>query len=277
MTQDVMEMPPQLDEDELPDAGPVPGALGPHLGECALLLDIDGTLLDFAPTPREVWVPPGLARTMNRLLERTSGALALVSGRSLNDIDLIFAPVEFPAVGGHGAEMRLSGEGEAVAAHAPPLDKDLKKRLAAIAQLSPGILLEDKGYSLALHYRLAPHAEKAIYAAVSLIRADLPNAPIEVLPGKCVCEIKHSGFNKASGVRELMTHEPFKGRRPVFIGDDVTDETVFAIMPDLGGQAFSVGRRAHGVAGHFDEPRDVREWLAHLLDDEKLLTERQPR
>ena len=192
------------------------------------------------------------------LLTRTSGALALVSGRSLNDIDLIFAPEQFPAVGGHGAEMRISIDSEAVATHAPPMDKELKRRLAAIAKLSPGILLEDKGYSLALHYRLAPHAEKAIYEAVSLIRADLPNAPIEVLPGKCVCEIKHSGFNKASGVLELMTHEPFKGRRPIFIGDDVTDESVFAIMPDLGGLAFSVGRRAQGVAGHFDEPSDVR-------------------
>src|SRR6201990_2930317 len=269
MTQDVMDMPPQVQEDdEVPDSVPVPGALIPHLGECALLLDIDGALLDFAPTPREVWVPPGLAKTLNRLLERTSGALALVSGRSLNDIDLIFAPEEFPAVGGHGAEMRLSTDSEAVASHAPPMDKELKKRLAAIAALSPGILLEDKGYSLALHYRLAPHAEKAIYEAVSLIRADLPNAPIEVLPGKCVCEIKHSGFNKASGVLELMTHEPFKGRRPIFIGDDVTDDSGFAIMPDLGGIAFSVGRRAQGVAGHFDEPRDVREWLAHLVDDE---------
>ena len=164
--------------------------------------------------------------------------------------------------------MRLSADGEAVATHAPPMDKELKRRLAAIAKLSPGILLEDKGYSLALHYRLAPHAEKAIYEAVSLIRADLPNAPIEVLPGKCVCEIKHSGFTKATGVRELMTHEPFKGRRPIFIGDDVTDETVFAIMPDFDGLAFSVGRRAKGVAGHFDEPRDVRELLARLLDDE---------
>jgi trehalose 6-phosphate phosphatase len=148
------------------------------------------------------------------------------------------------------------------------MDKELKRRLAAIAKLSPGILLEDKGYSLALHYRLAPHAEKAIYEAVSLIRADLPNAPIEVLPGKCVCEIKHSGCTKASGVRELMTHAPFKGRRPLFIGDDVTDESVFAIMPDLNGLAFSVGRRSKGVAGHFDDPSDVREFLARLLDDE---------
>jgi trehalose 6-phosphate phosphatase len=246
----------------------VASELAQRLGECAILLDIDGTLLDLAPTPREVWVPPGLAETLGRLQEKTSGALALVSGRSLNDIDLIFAPQQFPAVGGHGAEMRISIDREAVATHAPPMDKELKRRLAAIAKLSPGILLEDKGYSLALHYRLAPHAEKAIYAAVSLIRADLPNAPIEVLPGKCVCEIKLSGFDKATGVRELMIHQPFRGRRPIFIGDDVTDESVFAIMPDLGGLAFSVGRRAQGVAGHFDEPGDVREWLARLSDGE---------
>jgi trehalose 6-phosphate phosphatase len=257
------------EDDATPETVPVPRSLVPHLSETAVLLDIDGTLLDFAATPREVWVPPGLAKTLNRLLERTDGALALVSGRSLNDIDLIFAPDTFPAVGGHGAEMRIETDSEAVAAHAPPMDKELKRRLAAIAKLSPGILLEDKGYSLALHYRLAPHAEKAIYEAVSLIRADLPNAPIEVLPGKQVCEIKHSGFTKATGVLELMTHEPFKGRRPFFIGDDVTDESVFAIMPDLDGLAFSVGRRAKGVAGHFDAPSDVREFLAHLLDDEK--------
>jgi len=272
MNQNLADMPLQDDtpSPERPSrtADPAARDLARRLDQSAILLDIDGTLLDLAPTPREVWVPPSLSKTLGRLLIRTSGALALVSGRSLNDIDLIFAPEQFPAVGGHGAEMRISADSEAVATHAPPMDKELKRRLAAIAKLSPGILLEDKGYSLALHYRLAPHAEKAIYAAVSLIRADLPNAPIEVLPGKCVCEIKHSGFNKATGVLELMTHEPFKGRRPIFIGDDVTDEAVFGIMPDLGGLAFSVGRRAKGVADHFDEPRDVREWLAHLLDDE---------
>ena len=244
--------------------------LAKRLESCAILLDIDGTLLDLARTPREVWVPPGLAATLHALHGRTKGALALVSGRSLNDIDLIFAPDRFPGVGGHGAEMRLSTESEAVATHAPPLDPELKRRLAAIARLSPGILLEDKGYSLALHYRLAPHAERAIYEAVSLIRADLPSAAIEVLPGKCVCEIKQAGFDKASGVREVMRHEPFSGRRPIFIGDDVTDESVFAIMPELGGLAFSVGRHAAGVAGHFDEPRDVRNWLKCLTDGKAL-------
>ncbi len=250
--------------EETDEIVPAPVSLVPHLREVAILLDIDGTLLELAPTPREVWVPPGLSETLKTLLRHTAGALALVSGRSLNDIDLIFAPDTYPAVGGHGAEMRLSIDSEADAVQAPPMDKELKRRLAAIAKLSPGILLEDKGYSLALHYRLAPQAEKAIYEAVSLIRAELPDAPIEVLPGKCVCEIKHAGFTKASGVRELMRHAPFKGRKPLFIGDDVTDETVFAIMPDFAGLSFSVGRRSRGVDGHFDAPSDVREFLSRL-------------
>src|SRR6478752_8937784 len=156
MNEDLLEMPLEenmaeediVRDDDAPETVPVPRSLIPHLAETAILLDIDGTLLDLMPTPREVWVPPGLSRTLNGLLERTSGAMALVSGRSLNDIDLIFAPDQFPSVGGHGAEMRLSADNEAVATHAPPLDKELKRRLATIAKLSPGILLEDKGYSL---------------------------------------------------------------------------------------------------------------------------------
>jgi len=252
---------------DMPDQLPVPHALVPHLQETAILLDIDGTLLDLMPTPREVWVPPGLAMTLNGLVAATSGALALVSGRSLNDIDRIFAPDRFPAIGGHGAEMRLNAQGEAAAPLAPPLDKELKRRLAGIARISPGILLEDKGYSLALHYRLAPNAKDAVEAAIALIRADMPDAGVEVLPGKCVFEIKPAGFTKANGVRVLMQHAPFSGRRPLFIGDDVTDESVFEIMPEMDGLAFSVGHRAKGVNGHFDAPRDVRAFLAHLLHD----------
>src|SRR5271156_4487620 len=103
------------------DATVSPRALIPDPSQMA-------TLLDLAPTPREVWVPPDLAITLHQLLERTQGALALVSGRSLNDIDLIFAPEQFPAVGGHGAEMRLSFDAEAVATHAPPMDRELKRR-----------------------------------------------------------------------------------------------------------------------------------------------------
>jgi len=143
MEQDLIEKPmeqdPSPDDDAPLETVPVPRSLIPHLSETAILLDIDGTLLDLAPTPREVWVPPGLAKTLERLHQRTGGALALVSGRSLNDIDLIFAPKQFPGVGGHGAEMRVSIESESVATHAPPMDKELKLRLAAIARLSPGI------------------------------------------------------------------------------------------------------------------------------------------
>src|ERR1700704_2048301 len=144
MDQDLAEMPIKepVKEDVSPDdeaeTVPVPRSLVPHLSQSAILLDIDGTLLDLAPTPREVWVPPGLSRTLNRLLVRTSGAVALVSGRSLNDIDLIFAPDEFPGVGGHGAKMRTSVDSEAVDFQAPPMDRELKRRLAAIAKLSPG-------------------------------------------------------------------------------------------------------------------------------------------
>src|ERR1700760_1242881 len=137
MKQSLAKMPKQdeIQDNQSPETVPVPASLVPHLSETAILLDIDGTLLDFAPTPREVWVPPGLAETLGGLLQRTSGALALVSGRSLNDIDLIFAPQQFPAVGGHGAEMRLLTDSDADAAvtYAPQMDKELKRRLAAIA------------------------------------------------------------------------------------------------------------------------------------------------
>ncbi|MBX9710394.1 MAG: trehalose-phosphatase [Xanthobacteraceae bacterium] len=255
--------------DDMDDTNERPApAFVPLLENCALLLDIDGTLLDLAVTPRDVKVPQDLDKTLSELHARTDGALALVSGRSLEDIDRVFAPMRLPVVGGHGAEMRLSGDSEAVDVHAPPMDRDLKRRFAAIAELSPGILLEDKGYSVALHYRQAPNFERTIYSAVSAIRAELPEAPIEVLPGKLVCEIKHSGFTKASGVTELMKHEPFAGRQPIFIGDDVTDETVFAIMPGMNGISFSVGRHARGVDGYFEAPADVRTWLANLLNDE---------
>lgn len=243
----------------------------PSLQDCALLLDVDGTLLELAPTPSEVWVPPELRTTMRGLLKRTSGALALVSGRSIIDLDKIFAPAQFPAVGGHGAEMRLAPGGLVAPSKIQPIDPDLKRRFARIAELDPAILLEDKGYSLALHFRQAPQMEQAIYDAVSVIRADLPEAPLEVLPGKAVCEIKPAGFNKATGVIELMKLAPFKGRIPVFLGDDVTDETVFAIMPDLQGHAFSVGRLAKGVTGHFEDPKHVRAWLAQLLGREQLI------
>src|SRR5258708_10736436 len=124
MKQDLAEVPLQedmsLEEETSPDGVPVPRSWVPHLSESAILIDIDGTLLELAPTPREVWVPPGLSKTLNRLLMRTAGALALVSGRSLNDIDLIFAPEQFPPLGAPGAEIPLSPDHKSLAPPPPP-------------------------------------------------------------------------------------------------------------------------------------------------------------
>ncbi|MGC2776541.1 MAG: trehalose-phosphatase [Bradyrhizobium sp.] len=235
------------------------------LVDFAILLDIDGTLLDFAATPREVWVPPSLRRTLSALWEGSGGAVALVSGRSLDDLDLIFAPLQLPAIGGPGAEFRPFLGADPQRDRTPALDKILKRKLAAVAELGPGILLEDKGYSLALHYRLAPEKGPAVHAAVMEICAKLPPGTVEILPGKAVVEVKQVGFTKATAVVELMALPPFAGRRPVFVGDDTTDEPVFEVLPAFGGIGFSVGRRVEAADGCFDQPKDVRAWLDGIL------------
>jgi len=236
--------------------------LDPDLRKCALLLDVDGTIVDIAPTPDAVRVPASLKAALARLVAATDGAVALVSGRMLADLDRLFAPLRLAAVGGHGAELRLL-DGAAGRARQPPrLDAELARRLAALAV--GGVVKEDKGSSIALHYRQAPERERPVREAVARICAERWPTPVEILPGKAVVEIKAAGFSKATGVRELMTHAPFAGRRPIFIGDDATDESVFAIMPDLDGIAFSVGRGVAGVAGCFAAPARVRAWLDRI-------------
>lgn len=244
-------------------APPRPPTLRLALGRCALLLDIDGTILDIAASPRQVRVPPGLRETLSRLAVATGGALAMVSGRSIADIDLIFSPLHFAAVGVHGAEMRISGDGEARPRIAP-LPTALKRKLATIADLAPGLLVEDKGYSLALHYRAAPQLGPQVEAAVTAICSEAGDARIEILPGKLMVDVKPAGINKGNAVDELMRHPPFAGRRPIFIGDDVTDIPVFNLIPAFDGLAFSVGGIAADVDGHFDSPEAVRAWLAKL-------------
>lgn len=232
------------------------------LRQYALLLDFDGTLVDIAPTPDSVEVPPSLRRTLARLSERTGGAVALVSGRSVADLDRFFAPMRLPIVGVHGAELRLLNGAAAERRDPAALEPRLRRALGALE--GAGVGVEDKGYSIALHYRLVPERAGLIRAAVDEICAQPWDPPIEVLPGKAVIEIKHAGFSKGSGVRELMTHAPFRGRRPIFIGDDTTDETVFAIMPELDGIAISVGRKVVGVPHHFETPQNVRGWLERI-------------
>jgi trehalose 6-phosphate phosphatase len=247
-------------------------SLPADLGKLALLLDVDGTILDLAPTPREVFVSHALRATLARLWERTGGALAFVSGRPVSELDLIFSPLQLPAIGGHGAELRVVASAAPETPRLPPLDPGVKRQFAAIAEAGPGIVLEDKGYSLALHYRLAPDKEATVRAAAAAICAGLKGAAIELLPGKLVMEIKQTGFTKATAVRELMTYPPFADRRPVFIGDDVTDLGVFDVVPDFAGIGISVGRNVAGVEACFEQPADVRRWLDRISRNDELAT-----
>jgi trehalose 6-phosphate phosphatase len=137
--------------------------------------------------------------------------------------------------------------------------------LAKLTQLGPGILIEDKGYSLALHYRLAPDLGPALQAAVVAVCDQLPVGTVEILPGKAVVEVKPARVSKALAVAELMMHPPFHKRHPIFIGDDVTDEPVFPVISQFGGLGFSVGRVVAGVECHFKSPEDVRAWLDQIV------------
>ena len=233
------------------------------LPSSAVLLDVDGTLLDIAPTPLEVVVPPELIVALERLSKRTDGALAFVSGRSLAELDLFFQPLKLPAIAGHGAELRIADG--SVRRASTFLDPALMAELAAIAEDKPGVLVEDKKWSIALHYRQAPHLGHEIRDEVAAVCARFPSTAIEILPGKSVVEVKQPSFNKGTAVRELMQTAPFAGRRPIFIGDDVTDEAAFDVMPEFNGVGFSVGREVQGIAGMFEAPSDVRRWIAEMV------------
>jgi trehalose 6-phosphate phosphatase len=228
----------------------------------ALLLDVDGTMIDFGPTPLEVYVSDGLKESLTRLSRATDGALALVSGRPVRDLDALFAPLKLPAIGGHGAEMRVHGSDATTSA--APLSNAFRNNLAGVATQGTGIVVEDKGYSLALHYRKASQYEDRVRTHIAAVRSAFAKEATEVLPGKSMLEVKRPNVSKGEGVRALMRQAPFAGRMPVFIGDDVTDESVFAVLPELGGKGFSVVRKFDALAGIFDSPKDVRRALQLL-------------
>jgi trehalose 6-phosphate phosphatase len=228
----------------------------------AILLDVDGTLIEIGPSPFEVYIADDLRASLARLFGLTSGALALVSGRPIRDLDMLFAPLKLPVVGGHGAEMRVCGE--TVVTSAQSLSPELRRQLAQVAMLDPGIEVEDKGYSLALHYRKAPQHEEWLLHQIAAKCAAFPGEATEVLPGKAMFEVKRPAVNKGESVRRLMKLAPFAGRMPVFIGDDVTDESAFEVLPDLGGMGFSVTRQFPGLVGIFESPEQVRGALQQL-------------
>jgi len=237
------------------------------LRDFAILLDVDGTILDIAPTPHSVIVPETLLRTLQLVGERTKGAIALVSGRPIANLDLIFGPLRLPAIGGHGAEIRLDPKQEGYEQRAMSLDRTLKQQLKDIASRYEGVATEDKGYSLALHYRLALERGLNVVDDVFRLCKTYPPDSFELLTGKAVIEVKSVGFDKGTAVRELMTHPPFAGRTPIFIGDDVTDEAAFEVLPEFKGYAISVGRKVPGVNAVFQTPADVRRWLDRISQD----------
>lgn len=231
----------------------------------ALLLDVDGTLLDIAPTPDAVFAASGLRESLAFLLHRMDGALALVSGRPICDLDSIFTPLRLAAVGVHGAEIRRSPADKVRVDRNNELDRTLRASLIALAQRFAGVGIEDKGPSVALHFRAVPDYAESLIAEVNRTCAQFPPGTCNVLHGKAVVEIKSPGFDKGTGIRELMRHPPFAGRTPIFIGDDTTDEAGFAVMPEFGGLSVAVGDKISGADAAFDTPSDVRAWLAALV------------
>lgn len=238
--------------------------LNSQLDRTAIFLDVDGTLLDLAPTPLEVKVPAGLSHALAALQSRLDGAIAFISGRPIAEIDRIFDPLRLAAVGGHGAEIRAHPSAEIRRSRIATLDSDLRSEFAQIVQLDPGILVEDKGFSIAIHYRLSPQFGGDVLKHVATICRHERCASLEVLPGKLVVEIKPSGYDKGTGLREMMSVPAFTGRKPIFIGDDITDNAAFAVLPEFNGIGFSVGGIVPGATFNFDGPQDVRLWLERL-------------
>lgn len=232
----------------------------------ALFLDIDGTLLDIAETPNSVTVPNGLPRLLETLANQFDGALALVSGRTLLDIDRLFARPELAAAGQHGAEIRLpGGVVELPAAGCADLAAMLPD-IKAFAAARPGLLAEEKGRTIAVHYRLAPHYQAEIATFLDRLIRDHAEQ-IETIGGHRVFEIKPKAFNKGTAVARFMQAAPFAGRCPVFIGDDRTDEDGFAAVHTLGGHAVRVGMYGDSIADtRFSAPAELRAWLALVSD-----------
>jgi trehalose 6-phosphate phosphatase len=247
---------------------PAPLPAPPHLrvDEIALFLDVDGTLVEIEREPGAVHVPERLCRILADLREVTGGALALVSGRSLEQIDRLFSPFRLSAAGLHGLERRNLGTGVVRTEPVPAAFEPTRARLERFAKDHAGVLLENKGLTLALHYRNAPQFEQEA-KALARAAAAASGGALVVLEGKKVLELKPPGCDKGQAIAAFMAEPPFRGRRPVFAGDDVTDETGFATINRLGGISIRIGADARPTAALYGH-RDVgsmQDWLLGLL------------
>jgi trehalose 6-phosphate phosphatase len=246
---------------------PAPGSarldgLRVQADEWALFIDIDGTLLDMAPAPDAVRVPPELVATLERLRHTFDGAVALITGRRDADADRLFAPLKLPASGVHGAEARSACDGAATLL-AEPVPAALTAAVQAVARSLPGILVEDKGTALAVHYRNAPEAHTALERELrrTIQRWD----GFAVRTGRKVLDVVPKAHTKGTGLAWLMRLPAFQGRRPIMIGDDHGDELAIAAAERLGGLGLTVGGEHFSADGaDFQSPAGVRSWLAGL-------------
>lgn len=243
----------------LPSAGPPPPVrLDPV--DWALFLDIDGTLLDLMDDPKAVRADAALLDLLERLTGALDGALALVSGRDLADIDRIMAPLRLPAAGGHGAVLRR--QAGASVSGLPPAAKSI---MSARAGARDGVRVERKAHSTAFHYRGRPDAKTAAQAMAQRLLVEL-GEDWRLLPGKDVFEVLPTTADKGRAVARFMEAPPFAGRRPIFIGDDVTDEGGFAEVNARGGLSIRIGPPAplSPATARLDSPADLRRWLTQV-------------
>jgi trehalose 6-phosphate phosphatase len=229
----------------------------------SLFLDVDGTLLELAATPKSVLVPDGLSDLLGRLAQRLGGAVAIISGRLISEIDQIVSPLVLPASGVHGAELRKSPHGE-IEQISPALPDAVVESMRQLARRIPGVIAEPKGAGLAIHYRLAPHAEADILVALEAI-LDRHSGAFELLPGKRLFEIVPAGLSKGTALATLSELPAFRGRTPIMIGDDIGDETAFAAAESMKGFGLRVaGEHFSEEIADFNGPRAVMTWLDQI-------------
>lgn len=227
----------------------------------ALFLDFDGTLVEIADRPDGVVVPPSLHDLIERAVTRCGGAVAVVSGRRIADIDR-FIGIPIAAAGMHGLEHRAEPGADVVHQPAPAEMETLRERIAAFPFLGEDVAMEDKGAGLAVHYRAAPSRGSEVIEAMERATADLEN--LHIIKGKMVVEAKSRGFDKGAAVRSFMGAPPFAGRTPVFLGDDTTDEDGMRAAADGGGFGIKVGEGETDARYRLASVEAVHEWLAAL-------------
>ncbi|MDB5881830.1 MAG: trehalose-phosphatase [Ramlibacter sp.] len=224
---------------------------------CALFLDFDGTLVDLAPQPEAVVVPKGLVATLEALSQYLGGALALISGRPIEQIDAFMKPLQLPVAGVHGTERRRA-DGDMTLLSTHPLQAVEQAALALVAQ-HPQLRVEHKRGSVAVHYRQAPELECLCLRAMEAAVEDSPG--LTLLRGKMVVEAKPGGANKGHAIEAFMQEAPFAGRQPVFVGDDFTDEAGFATVQRLQGLGIKVGEGPTVAQQRLASPGALRELL----------------